>query len=150
MQIRDLAVASGVTAQTIRFYERRGLLPVPAREGNGYRQYDETAVSRLRFIRSAQMAALTLAEIGSIITIRQAGDVPCEHVSTLLFTKLDDVHRQQHALVLLEAELQRLISASQGLDPADCGADTVCHFIPQPPHAVDLTPRHGTLGTSRE
>ena len=132
MQIRDLAIASGGTAQTIRFYERCGLLAPAARNRNGYRQYDEAAVSRLQFIRSAQTAALTLAEIGSTFTLRQAGDVPCEHVSTLLATKLEDVHRRQQELVLLETELHHLISTSQNLNPADCVAGSVCHIITQP------------------
>ncbi len=129
MQIRDLARASGVTPQTIRYYERRGLLPPAARDRNGYRQYDEAALSRLQFIRSAQTAALTLTEIGSIITVRQAGDVPCEHVATLLATKLADVHRRQEELVLLEKELHHLFRASKDLDPADCEAGRVCHII---------------------
>lgn len=132
MQIRDLALASGVTAQTIRFYERRGLLPPAARDRNGYRQYDEEAVSRLHFIRSAQTAALTLTEIGSIITVRQTGSAPCEHVSTLLDAKLEDVHRRQKELALLETELHQLMSASQDLDPADCAEGSVCHIISQP------------------
>ncbi|WP_104136976.1 MerR family transcriptional regulator [Cryobacterium sp. Y62] len=129
MQIRDLAIASGVTAQTIRFYERRGLLSRAARDRNGYRQYDEAALSRLKFIRSAQTAALTLAEIGSIITVRHAGHVPCDHVSTLLATKLEDVHRRQEELVLLETELHHLLSASKDLNPADCDVGSVCHII---------------------
>lgn len=132
MQIRDLALASGVTAQTIRFYERRGLLPPAARDRNGYRQYDEAAVSRLHFIRSAQTAALTLTEIGSIITVREAGTAPCEHVSTLLDTKLEDVHRRQQELALLETELHQLISASHGLNPADCAEGSVCQIITHP------------------
>lgn len=131
MQIRDLAVASGVTAQTIRYYERRGLLPSAARDRNGYRQYDEAALSRLQFIRSAQTGALTLTEIGSIITVRQAGEVPCEHVSTLLAAKLEDVHRQQEELVLLEKELHHLLSVSKDLDPADCEVGSVCQIIAQ-------------------
>ena len=131
MQIRDLASASGVTPQTIRYYERRGLLPPAARDRNGYRQYDEAALSRLQFIRSAQAAALTLTEIGSIITVRQAGDVPCEHVSTLIATKLEDVHRRQEELVILERELNHLLSASKDLNPADCEAGSVCHIIAQ-------------------
>ena len=80
MQIRDLATASGATAQTIQFYERRGLLDPAERAGNGYRRYNDVALSRLRFIRSAQTAGLTLSEIGSIITVREAGEVPCGHV----------------------------------------------------------------------
>jgi DNA-binding transcriptional MerR regulator len=134
MQIRDLAIASGVTAQTIRFYERRSLLAPAERGGNGYRRYNDAALSRLQFIRSAQAAGLTLAEIGSIITAREAGGVPCEHVADLLATKLAEVHRRQQELVLLESELQHLIDRSEHLDPGDCEAGSVCHVITPADH----------------
>lgn len=58
MRIGDLSTVSGVPAQTIRFYERRGLMAASVRDGNGYRRYDHAAVTRLRFIRSAQKAGL--------------------------------------------------------------------------------------------
>ena len=131
MRIGDLALDAGVNAQTIRFYERRGLLPSPARETNGYRQYDEATASRLRFIRASQAAGLTLRDISSIITLRQDGEVPCEHVTTFLAGRLKDVRDRQRDLALLETELQHLINASQNLDPADCSAGTVCQIIPQ-------------------
>jgi MerR family mercuric resistance operon transcriptional regulator len=134
MQIRDLAIASGVTAQTIRFYERRNLMDPAERGGNGYRRYNDAALSRLRFIRSAQTAGLTLAEISSIITVREAGEVPCVHVSNLLAAKLADVHRRQQELVLLETELQHLIDGTQHLDPGDCEAGSVCHVLTQAHH----------------
>ncbi|MBC7594920.1 MAG: MerR family DNA-binding protein, partial [Kineosporiaceae bacterium] len=86
---------------------------------------------RLKFIRSAQTAGLTLSEIGSIITVRDAGEVPCGHVLDLLSAKLVDVHRRQQELALLESELHHLIEASQSLDPGDCEAGSVCHVIAQ-------------------
>ncbi|TFB82851.1 MULTISPECIES: heavy metal-responsive transcriptional regulator [Cryobacterium] len=134
MQIRDLAIASGATAQTIRFYERRGLLDPAERAGNGYRRYNEAALSRLQFIRSAKTAGLTLSEIGSIITVREAGEVPCGHVLDLLAGKLSNVHRRQQELVLLETELQHLIDGTQHLDPGDCEAGSVCHLFTQAHH----------------
>lgn len=130
MRIGDLTHATGVSTQTIRFYERRGLLPAAAREENGYRQYDDATASRLRFIRSAQTAGLTLTEISSITALREAGEAPCEHVSSLLATKLEDVHARQRELALLEAELHRLIDASRNLDPANCPPGTICQIIP--------------------
>ncbi|QHO70103.1 heavy metal-responsive transcriptional regulator [Marisediminicola antarctica] len=132
MRIGDLALVAGVNAQTIRFYERRGLLPSAAREANGYRQYDEATVSRLRFIRASQGAGLSLTDIGGIISLRDAGAVPCGHVATLLAGKLEDVRDRQRELARLESELQHLIEVSQNLDPADCSAGTVCQIIPQP------------------
>ncbi|MET4783399.1 heavy metal-responsive transcriptional regulator [Glaciihabitans sp. UYNi722] len=132
MRIGDLALVAGVNAQTIRFYERRGLLPSAARETNGYRWYDDASTSRLRFIRASQAAGLTLGEISSIIALRQTGETPCAHVTTLLAGKLETVRARQRELALLETELQHLIEASQSLDPADCPAGSVCQIIPQP------------------
>lgn len=129
MKIGDLSRVSGVPSQTIRFYERRGLLSPSGREGNGYRRYDQEAASRLDFIRGAQTAGLTLAEIASVITIRDAGETPCEHVSKLLNTKLEDVQRRQRELAVLEAELHQLIAASRELDPIDCEPGGVCSVI---------------------
>ncbi len=61
MRIGELAARSGLTAKTIRFYEQAGVLPEPARQPSGYRSYDDTALDRLRFVRAAQAAGLTLA-----------------------------------------------------------------------------------------
>lgn len=132
MRIGDLALATGVSPQTIRFYERRGLLPSPARELNGYRHYDDAIAGRLRFIRAAQTAGLTLAEIGSVTDLRQAGEAPCAHVFSLLRDKLEAVQARQRELAVLEGEVQQLISASNNLDPADCSPGSVCQLIPQP------------------
>ena len=88
MLIGQIADELDVPTRTIRFYERKGLLPEPQRATNGYRIYDDTTIARLRFIRNAQAAGLTLAEIASIIHVRNDGTAPCSHVDTLLQTKL--------------------------------------------------------------
>lgn len=129
MLIGQLADALGVPPETVRFYERRGLLPEPERASNGYRLYGGAAVHRLRFIRTAQAAGLTLAEIGSIIDIRDEGTVPCSHVAALLETKLAEVQERQRHLAALEVELDQLLRRSRLLDPADCGDDDVCHIL---------------------
>ncbi|RFA06487.1 heavy metal-responsive transcriptional regulator [Subtercola boreus] len=132
MRIGNLAHATGVSAQTIRFYERQGLLPSPDRETNGYRQYNAAAATRLRFIRASQTAGLTLTDIGSVLALRQAGEVPCEHVTALLTGKLEDVRTRQRELALLETELENALDASRQLDPADCTASSVCQIIVKP------------------
>lgn len=63
MLIGELGEAVGLPSQTIRFYERTGLLPAPPRAANGYRSYDESTITRVTFIRAAQSAGLTLVEI---------------------------------------------------------------------------------------
>ena len=129
MRIGEVADASGVPTQTIRFYEHRGLLPQPSRGANGYREYDTSVLSRLAFIRSGQSAGLTLVEVASILDLRREGAVPCTHVHTLLLTKLDDLRERQRELALLQAELEGLISRSDRLDPADCTDRQICHIL---------------------
>ncbi len=129
MRIGEVADAAGVPAQTIRFYERRGLLPQPRRGRNGYREYDASILTRLAFIRSGQAAGFTLIEVASILDLRRDGAVPCAHVHSLLRTKLEDARARQRELAVLEAELERLISRSDRLDPADCADVQICHII---------------------
>ncbi len=132
MLIGEVADAAGLPSQTIRFYERRGLLPAPERGANGYRNYDESTLTRLLFINSAQAAGLTLAEIGSIIDLRDDGNVPCAHVASLIHSKLDDVRARIRDLAALEAELDVLIERSHRLDPADCADVDICHILSAP------------------
>ncbi|MEV8547135.1 MerR family transcriptional regulator [Streptomyces sp. NPDC051572] len=69
MRIGELAVANGLTLKTIRFYEQAGLLPAPPRTPGGYRDYPPQVGARLAFVRDAQSAGLTLAEIRSILSL---------------------------------------------------------------------------------
>jgi MerR family mercuric resistance operon transcriptional regulator len=129
MLIGELADTVGLSSQTIRFYERRGLLPEPHRGANGYRIYDNTTRARLNFIHAAQAAGLTLTEIGSIIDLRDDGNVPCTHVASLIDSKLADVRARIRKLGVLEAELGELIERSHRLDPADCTDADICHIL---------------------
>jgi DNA-binding transcriptional MerR regulator len=128
VRIGEAAEAAGVPTQTIRFYERKRLLPQPRRGPNGYRDYDASILTRLAFVRSGQAAGLTLVEIASILDLRRDGAVPCAHVHSLLLTKLDDI-RTQRELAVLEAELEGLITRSDRLDPADSTDVQICHII---------------------
>lgn len=132
MLIGELAAIVGLDAQTIRFYERQGLLPEPRRRANGYRAYDATTVERLRFVRKAQGAGLTLAEIGSVLALRDRDEAPCAHVTAILDAKLDGVRARRAELAALEAELEQLITRSHHLDPADCSDSDVCHILSAP------------------
>ena len=129
MRIGRAAEAAGVPTQTIRFYERRGLLPAPRRGPNGYREYEASILTRLAFIRSGQAARLTLVEVASILDLRRDGAVPCARVHSLLLSKLDDIRARQRELAVLEVELEGLISRSVRLDPADCTDVQICHII---------------------
>jgi len=84
MRIGVLAARAGLTTKTIRFYEDVGLLPAPPRTPAGYRDYPAQTLTRLAFIRNAQAAGLTLAEIHGVLAIRDTGQAPCEHVTGLI------------------------------------------------------------------
>jgi MerR family mercuric resistance operon transcriptional regulator len=129
MRIGEVADAVGLPSQTIRFYERRGLLPAPRRGANGYRDYDASTVTRLQFIGSAQAAGLTLVEIASIVGLRDEGKAPCAHVHHLLLNKLHDVQDRQRELARLERELDQLIARSHRLDPAGCTDTEICNIL---------------------
>jgi MerR family mercuric resistance operon transcriptional regulator len=129
MLIGQLADALGIPTRTVRFYELKGLLPDPERAENGYRVYDDTTLARLRFIRTAQTAGLTLAEIASVIHVRDDGTAPCSHVDSLLETKLAEVRERRRQLATLETELSQLLGRSRQLDPADCTAGEICHVF---------------------
>ena len=132
MLIGELAGTAGVPSQTLRFYERKGLLPQPGRGANGYRVYDESTLTRLHFIKVAQAAGLTLAEIRSIIVLRIDGTTPCKHVAALLDDKLTDVRQRIRHLAALQTELEALIERSHLFDPADCADADICQILSAP------------------
>lgn len=126
MLIGELAARTGVPARTLRFYEEAGVLPEPDRTPAGYRVYDGGAVDRLAFIRSAQAAALTLAEIRTVIGIRDGGSAPCAHVVELLDEKTATVTRQLAELRALKRELDRLRALAREIDPSTCDPGSIC------------------------
>lgn len=108
MKVSQLAGKAGVSADTIRYYERLGLLPRAGRTPSGYRQFDEGVARRIRFIKDAQSLGLKLSEIGELIKIQDDGACPCGHTHTLLEKRLDQVNREIETLVALREELTTL------------------------------------------
>ncbi len=131
MLIGTVAEVTGVSTQAIRFYERHGLLRRPDRRANGYRHYHDDTIDRLGFIRAAQASGLTLADIGSILTLRDADQSPCGEVNRLLANK--EVRERQHQLGRLEAELERLLAGSTRMDPTDCTGEQICQILTRQP-----------------
>jgi DNA-binding transcriptional MerR regulator len=129
MLIGELAERSGVPAKTIRYYEGLGILPPPRRTVGGYRDYDDAAVDRLRFVRAAQAAGLTLAEIRNVVALRDDGVAPCSHVIALLDDKAATVARQIASLRSLQADLERLREQARTIDPAGCDSRSICEVL---------------------
>jgi MerR family copper efflux transcriptional regulator len=130
MRIGQLASRAGVTVKTIRFYEQAGVLPEPARRESGYRDYDESDVPHLQFVKAAQAAGLTLAEIREVIAVREHGGPPCQHVVELLDAHTADLDRRIAELTALRADVKRLRARADTLDPSRCAPATVCQVIP--------------------
>jgi DNA-binding transcriptional MerR regulator len=126
MLIGKLAQSTGVTAKTLRFYEDRGLLPAPLRTPAGYRDYPDGAVDRVRFVRRAQAAGLTLEHIRQILTVRDDGQPPCDHVAELVGRRLDEVEGRLEELTRIRDELHALRRRLARLDPADCRETDIC------------------------
>lgn len=129
MRIGELGERSGLSVKTIRFYEQAGVLPEAGRLPSGYRDYDDGALARLRFVKASQAAGLSLAQIRQVIAVREDIGPPCEHVTELLDQRAGDLDRRIAALVALRDEVLRLRERAGGLDPSRCDAASVCHVI---------------------
>ena len=118
-----------MAVRTIRFYEQAGLLPAPPRTAGGYRSYDDDAVTRLRFVRSAQALGLSLAEIAEVLRIRDYQGPPCTYVAELLATHIHALDTRIAELTALRDELHTRLPPGAQPDPARCHSDQVCYLI---------------------
>lgn len=121
LTIGQLARATGVGVETIRYYEREGLIPDPPRRKSGYRQYPPDMTRRVRFIRRAKALGFTLKEIGELLELRvdPAGD--CADVRALARTKIAEVDVKLADLTRIKSALERLARACDGTGPtSDC------------------------------
>jgi DNA-binding transcriptional MerR regulator len=109
LSIGIVANKAGVTPDTIRYYERLGLLPKPARTSAGYRQYSEGIVNRLMLIRNAQQFGFPLREIASFLRVRETGGKPCGDVRRAAELMLDAVDRQIAALVATRDQMEQTL-----------------------------------------
>ncbi|MFN3216836.1 MAG: heavy metal-responsive transcriptional regulator [Acidimicrobiales bacterium] len=129
MRIGELADEVGLTTKTIRYYESIGLVPEPGRTQSGYRDYGVDVVERLRFVKQAQASGLTLAEIRSILEIKDAGGQSCAHTRELLLRHLDAIDAQIEAMRRQRHELAELADRAAGLDPETCTDAQRCQVI---------------------
>jgi DNA-binding transcriptional MerR regulator len=129
MRIGELALRTGTTTKTIRYYEDIGVLPEPDRAPNDYRDYAEEAVVRLSFVRDAQATGLTLTEIASILDLRSRGETTCHHVVELVDRHLEALDKRIRALRQTRRKLAELTQRARGLEPVDCVDPNRCQTI---------------------
>jgi DNA-binding transcriptional MerR regulator len=108
MRSGQLARLSGVSTDTLRHYERLGLLPLPQRTPGNYREYPPTSRQRVELIRRALTIGFSLAELKTILAVRDKSGAPCHRVRSLLGSKIHDLDQQIRNLVSLRAEMNRL------------------------------------------
>lgn len=123
MQIGEVAKEAGIKAQTIRFYERRGLLKTPARTTSGYRAYPASVVQIVRFIKQSQELGYTLAEIKQLLVLRDHSGNAAQ-VRALATAKIDSINKRIESLVQMRDELENIVANCQCGDDAqpDCPA----------------------------
>ena len=106
--ITDLAAELGVRSDTLRFYERSGLISSAGRTPGGYRLYGSDVADRVRFIKSAQRSGLRLRDIEELLVVMDAGNCPCGHTAELVDRRLSEVDQEIARLEALRASLVQL------------------------------------------
>ena len=117
LRVAELASAAGVGPDTVRYYERAGLLPPPERTTAGYRSYGPGSVDRLLFIRGAQRLGLRLADVRDLLAVRDTGTCPCEPAGQLLRRRIAEVDGELARLTALRAQM---VAMADAMPAAEC------------------------------
>lgn len=136
LTIGALAKHAGVGVETVRFYERQGLLRQPPRRGVGYRTYPEEAIAQIRFIRQAQALGFTLEEAGALLKLRITPGTKCTAVRSRAVVKLSDVEAKIEQLQKIREALEKLVAACPGKGPL-----AACTIMEALSSTVPLAPR---------
>jgi DNA-binding transcriptional MerR regulator len=120
----QVAKAGGVNIQTVRFYEREGLLPPPRRSASGYRQYTEDAVRIVMFVKRAQELGFTLREAKQLVRLRSLGPKRAETAKAAAEAKLRDIDEKLRDLTAMRAALASLVDSCQR-----CGGPITCPIL---------------------
>jgi len=144
MKIGELAKAAGTTVETVRYYEKEGLLPAPRRGLNNYRSYGEPHRERLRLIRNCRALDMTQDEIRAILDLADDRDAGCGPINELFDAHIAHVDTRIRELLHLKAQLAELRRRCRRARPAaeDCG---ILHGLTEM-QAEDRAERHTHLG----
>jgi len=115
-KIGQVSEKLGLSVDTLRYYEKSGLLPPVARSGSGVRVYDEKDLSRLKFIQRAQKMNFTLSEISDLLEMREDPQHARDEVRAMAGKKLGEVESRLKDLMLLDRELRLLINLCRGTE----------------------------------
>ena len=121
LTIGKVAKAAGLGVETVRFYERQGLIAEPARSQSGYRQYRPETIRRLQFIVRAKALGFTLQEIGDLLSLRATPGAGCADVQARAEAKIADIEGRVAQLEAMKRALGELVTQCRGEGPlSDC------------------------------
>ncbi len=122
MRIGELSDATGVDVETIRYYEKAGVLPPPERTGNGYRSYGKTQLERLAFIRHCRALDMPLAEVKRLLDFVAHPDADCGDIDRLINAQLARVRARLNSMRMLDKQLAALsVRCNAGHRAGECG-----------------------------
>ena len=117
LTIGQLAKKAEVNVETVRYYERRGLIPKPPRRESGYRQYSQGVVARIQFIKRAKELGFSLKEISELLSLRVDPDTTCGDVKRRAEIKIADIEEKIRALQGMKKALKKLVALCSGQGP---------------------------------
>ncbi len=144
MRIGELARRGDCDVETVRFYEREGLLDAPAREANGYRRYAEAQLVQLNFIRHCRSLGMGLPAVRTLRSLQANPEIACDEINRLIDGQIERIHQQVDSLRLLESQLHTLRDTCHARQKvAECGImrnlaraaegeSCSCHALPAP------------------
>lgn len=127
--IGQLSKQTGISTQTIRYYEKINLMPSPKRATNGYRQYIDSDVERLRFIRRARQLDFALHDIREILALKELREAPCQYVMNKMQDQITFIEQRITNLKLLQSELYELHSIGLTMPEDIHMKNCICHVI---------------------
>ena len=113
MRSGQAARDAGVNVETLRYYERRGILQSPERRASGYREYTEEAVGVIRFVKRAQELGFSLDEVETLLTLATGGPESCDSARALATRKLDELDTKLRSIRAMQDSLQRLVATCE-------------------------------------
>lgn len=110
MRSSEVAAETGVNVQTLRYYERRGLLPEPERSDSGYRLYDLEAVRTIRFVKRVQQLGFSLEEVETLLGLAAGGPESCQAARALAVEKLEQLEQKLASLMSMRESLRQFVA----------------------------------------
>lgn len=121
LNIGEVAKQTGITVETVRFYEKQGLIAAPPRSVSGYRQYPPETVKRVQFIQNAKAVGFTLKDIAELLALHRKPGTSCSDIKLRATQKIEEVEQKIHELQNIRNALGRMImKCGDGNDLSDC------------------------------